>query len=906
MKGKKMNASIKRIIITVFIIAMLTSTGSIGYLVFMRWLSSAKQMVETISKDLSDNIYNQIYSFVYTPLHINEAIGKIIEKGILDLSDEKLREKFFAGILSSQNDEIYSLSYGTANGEYYGAHRNGNGIIEIMKNNADTGGNLWYYSVRDDLTAGSLVVDAGQFDTRTLTWYEAAQMAGGPTLSHAYKHFIMDGLAISASYPIYDNEGKLQGVVGTHMLLSDIGTFLEGTLHKYYGYAVIIEKDTGALIANSMGAENFTVLPDGELRRYHIDEIQNTNIQKAYEYYNVTRKPAFVYKGIDEKLFINIREINMEGSDWIVISAIRGKPYMENITKSIKFTVLLVILALLLSHIIYKIVISILLKPTNQLLKVSMALSSGDLSKRVEIFRNDEIGNISQNLNKVADKMQFLINNLEACVKERTEELHKTNAALVESKNRLQLILDSTAEAIYSIDLNGKCTFCNTSAVKLLGYKSPEELLGRNMHQLIHHSRRDGTELPVQECKIFQANMQGKGYKADDEVFWRADGTFFDAEYHAYPQIKDGKVVGAVITFLDITDRKKREDEIKHLSYHDPLTGLYNRRYLEDKCLKIDIPQNLPISVIFADINGLKMTNDIFGHSAGDELIKKSSEIIMQSCRESDIIARIGGDEFVILLPNTNRMKAEKVLSRIKGGFLNARVAAIKCSISLGMDTKTNIDKPLEEIISNAENAMYKDKTMNRQSINKDIIDTIVDTLHSKYPREKQHSIAVSKLCGEFGSVLHLSDLEINKLKQAGFLHDIGKITLDESILLKENLTEEEQEQMRQHSVAGYRILNLFDETLDLAEFVYSHHERWDGSGYPQGLKGEQIPLISRIISIVETYERVLNKKKIPKEKRKSAALKVIKNGAGKQFDPEITELFLQMMYDRKDESDDL
>jgi len=290
------------------------------------------------------------------------------------------------------------------------------------------------------------------------------------------------------------------------------------------------------------------------------------------------------------------------------------------------------------------------------------------------------------------------------------------------------------------------------------------------------------------------------------------------------------------------------------------------------------------------------VTNDIFGHSAGDELIKKSSEILQQVCRQNDIVARVGGDEFIILLPKTIRENAEKILARIKSSFAEARVAAIKCSVSLGLDTKRSPDQLMDDIMANAENAMYKDKTMNRKSINKDIIDTIIETLHAKNSKEKQHSITVGELCSDVGSLLYLPETEISKLKRAGYLHDIGKIVLDEDILSKDLLLDGEQEQMEQHPVVGYRILSLFDDTLDLAEYVYGHHERWDGAGYPRGLKGEQIPLLSRIITVVETYDRVLNMGDLPLKERKLVALDVIKNGSGTQFDPHIAELFVQMV----------
>jgi diguanylate cyclase (GGDEF)-like protein/PAS domain S-box-containing protein len=535
----------------------------------------------------------------------------------------------------------------------------------------------------------------------------------------------------------------------------------------------------------------------------------------------------------------------------------------------------------------------------NTLLQITKALSFGDLAKRIDIARNDEIGAISQSFNEMADKMQFLVNNLEATVKERTEEIRKANITLEENKDQLQLILDSAAEAIYGIDVHGNCTFCNISCIKTLGYSNQTELLGKNMHQQIHHTKPDGAPFPVKECKIFQVFLTGQGTHVNDEVFWRADGTYFDVEYHSFPQIKNGEIIGAVITFMDISDRKKKEAEIQYLSYHDMLTGLYNRRYFEEIRTKADKPVNLPLSVIFADINGLKMTNDIFGHKAGDELIKESSKILQQVCRQNDIVARVGGDEFVILLPNTTRDNAEKILAEIQSMFAVARVAAIKCSISLGLDTKHSPSQSLDEIVTNAENAMYKDKTMNRKAINKGIVDNIIESLHTRHPHEKRHSNTVSQLCSDVGVALALSETEISKLKRAGYLHDIGKIVLDESILSKDLLTDEEMEKMQQHSAVGYRILNLFDDTLDLADFVYGHHERWDGTGYPRGLYGEQIPLISRIIAVTETYDRVLNKGELPLAERKQTALKVIKDGAGSQFDPNIAELFVQIVNEK-------
>jgi len=895
-EGKGRDVSFRRIIITIFILAMLVSIGSIGYLIFSSWFSSSKNTTENIARDINENIYNQICSFLYVPWHINEVNHKIIQNDILNLSDVISREKFFVGVLLAHEKEIYSFSYGSNEGEYYGARRNEKGIIEIMRNDESTGGHSWYFTVKDDLTAGELAVDAGLFDPRTREWYKVAAETHEPFFSKVYKHFVMDDLTVSAAWPIYNSEGALQGVLGTHVLLSDIGSYLQNTVSKYNGYAIIIEKDSGNLIANSMNEDNYTVLSDGTLERLGIANVNYSDLISAYEQYNETLESSFLYEGKEENLFMNIKEVKMNGLDWILITAFPEGIFIRPVIDSIRMTILLSTLALLLSFILYDLIIEKFLLPVKTLLKASDALSSGDFDARVDIVRNDEIGKISGSFNKVAERMKFLINNLEAAVMERTQELFRINEVLEENKNQLKLILDSTAEAIFGIDLKGNCTFCNISCIKLLGYESQDDLLGKNVHLIIHHSHPDGTPFSLDDCKIVQSIRNGKGYEAFDEVFWKADGTPLDVEYHAYPQIKNGDVVGGVVTFIDITERKKREEKINYLSRHDTLTGLYNRSCFEEQLKIMDNRDNLPISVIFADIDGLKLTNDIFGHKAGDKLIKRSAHILRQSCREYDIIARVGGDEFIILLPRTNEENTRKIISRIASGFENERISAIKCSISLGSDTKTFPDQSMEVTISNAENAMYKDKTINRQSVSKDIIGTLVETLHSKNPREKQHSEFVSEICGMVGKALNLPEPEISKLKRAGYLHDIGKIKLDESVLSNESLIDEEAELIQEHSVVGYRILNLFDDTLDLAELVYSHHERWDGAGYPRGLKGEQIPFLSRIITIVETYERILNRVDKPLDERKARALEVIKDEAGKRFDPDIVEVFLKLM----------
>lgn len=311
MRNSKNTKSIKNTMIFLFLLTMFISIFGIGTLVFTSWFSSAQQITRNIAGEVNESIYQKIVSFIEVPEHINEVNHIIIENGTLDLNNQEQRDKFFVGVLTAHNKEIYSFSYGTVTGEYYGARRNENGFVEVMVNNDKTQGNSWYYSVNENMTADKLVLEAGLFDPRTRAWYQAAAKTGSSTFSPVYKHFVMDDLSISSAWPLYDTNGMLQGVMGSHMLLSGIGTYLKDTVRDYDGYAIIVEKETGQLIANSMEENNFTVLKDGTVKRYNVNEMQSPDIQRAYLQYRTNSETSFLYQGLHEKFHVNASEISM-------------------------------------------------------------------------------------------------------------------------------------------------------------------------------------------------------------------------------------------------------------------------------------------------------------------------------------------------------------------------------------------------------------------------------------------------------------------------------------------------------------------------------------------------------------------------------------------------------------------
>jgi len=359
----------------------------------------------------------------------------------------------------------------------------------------------------------------------------------------------------------------------------------------------------------------------------------------------------------------------------------------------------------------------------------------------------------------------------------------------------------------------------------------------------------------------------------------------------------EAALVCGVIT--DITDRKKSEETILYNSHHDSLTDLYNRRFFDEQIEKLNARGAVPVSVIAGDVNGLKLINDAFGHQAGDRILRQVASVIKSACRPDDIIARWGGDEFFILMPDTDSIEAEKVVGAIGRKCSGTSVNSMSISISLGSCTKTSADEDLSIVIKNAEDNMYRNKLFETPSMRGRAIDTILSTLFEKNPREEQHSRRVSELCHKIGREMDLSEFELNKLKVIGLVHDIGKIALKENILDKASaLTPREWEEIRRHPEIGYRILNSASEMSELAGYVLMHHERLDGTGYPNGLKGNEIPLMTRILSVADSFDAMISDRPYREAVSKERAVRELLQNAGTQFDAGIVTIFVSLISD--------
>lgn len=345
---------------------------------------------------------------------------------------------------------------------------------------------------------------------------------------------------------------------------------------------------------------------------------------------------------------------------------------------------------------------------------------------------------------------------------------------------------------------------------------------------------------------------------------------------------------------------KQLEEEIrivKHISFHDEMTGLYNRRFFEEEMKRLDTEKQLPITLIIGDINGLKFTNDVFGHQEGDRLLKKIAQILKSSCRSEDIIARWGGDEFAIILPGISGLTADGICERIRDGCSMAAKDPIQPSIALGYATKENLCEEMQYVLKEAEDRMYRHKLLENRSTRSSIISSLEKTLYERSFETEEHAKRLAELSRKIGQEIGLSGNELDELSVFAILHDIGKIAIPDSILMKQGkLSGDEWDKMKKHSEIGCRIAQSSQELAHISEYILSHHERWDGTGYPQGLSNTEIPKLSRILAVVDAYDVMTHARPYKKAISSREALEEIEKCAGTQFDPEIAKIFAKEM----------
>jgi diguanylate cyclase (GGDEF)-like protein/PAS domain S-box-containing protein len=471
------------------------------------------------------------------------------------------------------------------------------------------------------------------------------------------------------------------------------------------------------------------------------------------------------------------------------------------------------------------------------------------------------------------------------------EALHQTQATLAENEERYRALVQRSSEAIVIIDPDTRQILeTNRHFQELLGY-TEAELQGMPVYDIVEDARRSVDRyydevLPVQHELPVELRL-----------FRHKDGHGVEVERSGVIVHLQGKKV-YMVTARDVTERRLIEEKMNFLSFHDVLTGLYNRTYFEEELNRLERRRAGAVGLILFDLDGLKLVNDSFGHEQGDQLLVRTAELIQSCFREADVVARIGGDEFAVIIRDATTEIMEEAIARVGAAVngLQAREQRIPLSLSAGYAFAGDKTVVMRDLFREADNNMYREKLHRSQSARSAIVQTVMSLLEARDFITEGHAERLQEMLTKLARAAGLPESRMIDLRLLAQFHDIGKVGIPDRILLKPGpLSPDEMTEMKRHSEIGHRIAQSSPDLLPVADWVLKHQEWWNGKGYPLGLAGEQIPIECRILAIADAFDAMTSDRPYRKAMGQETAIAELRRCAGTQFDPELVELFIQV-----------
>ena len=460
---------------------------------------------------------------------------------------------------------------------------------------------------------------------------------------------------------------------------------------------------------------------------------------------------------------------------------------------------------------------------------------------------------------------------------------------VMEGLDTYKFITDKLDDIIFLQDQNGCILYVNESAFRLLGY-AQQELMHQEALDLYH---------PEDRKKVGDSLQDLKSQHTEESIIevrmCHQDGHYIWVESRA--RIFQSDTMRVILTVnRDITQRKQTEEQIKFMTFHDSLTGLFNRNYFEQEMNRVAEARYEMVGLIICDVDCLKIINDTLGHEKGDQLIKAAAETLLSSFRISDMVARIGGDEFAVLLPNASRKDLIHAIKRIKKNMnrYNSSHAELPLHLSIGYAMHESPPFDMQALFKQADDSMYRNKMYNKRRHKTDTYGILLSMLNQREPGNEQRRRTLEEKIRKLAHVLEFSAQETEDLLLFAKVHNVGLLGVPKEISDKDTpLSREELALIRKQAETGYRIARYTKELQPIAEWIYRQHEWWNGQGYPLGLRGENIPLPSRIMSILKAYTAMTMPRPYHSPKSHVQALSELRKGAGTQFDPHLVQVFI-------------
>ena len=358
-----------------------------------------------------------------------------------------------------------------------------------------------------------------------------------------------------------------------------------------------------------------------------------------------------------------------------------------------------------------------------------------------------------------------------------------------------------------------------------------------------------------------------------------------------------GRSLGKIFVFHDITSMRDTYFNLEKSLLYDPLTGLYNKQSYLQQVPQWDNKRYWPVAVAVCNINGLKRINDQYGIEYGDAVMKQLAYFVKMHAGEDAYVAKLEGGDVLAVLEETTHNEAVEICEDIKKDLEGFYGRDLLLHLEYGVAVKEDAVTTMEQILGEAKSSMQNKKMLRDNSMSSSLVDSLKQTLSESDYETEEHVERTREMASRLGKALNLSDTDIGKLELLAIMHDIGKVAIPHQVLLKKGkLSDEEFEIMKQHTIKGYRIANASPELSSIADCILSHHEKWDGTGYPNKLKGEDIPLLARIISTVDSHDVMVHDRPYHRAMPEEDAIKELRRCAGTQFDPNIIEVFTRLL----------
>ena len=468
---------------------------------------------------------------------------------------------------------------------------------------------------------------------------------------------------------------------------------------------------------------------------------------------------------------------------------------------------------------------------------------------------------------------------------------------LEEEMSFMNALMERIPDSIYFKDLKSRFVLINKALAERLGIKDPDEAVGKTDFDFF--SEEHAKQAYNDEQNVIKTGKPIIGI--EEKETWHEKGDRWVSTIKMPFYDEKGKIIGTFGISRDITERKKAEEKIEYLSFHDGLTGLYNRAYFDEELNRLDTERQLPITIVMGDLNGLKLINDAYGHSKGDMLLRNIADILKESFRKEDITSRWGGDEFISILPKTSVKDARSIIKRIKELCEEKSTTEMPLSISFGAATKKSSSESIDDILKEAEDKMYKSKIVESVPIQESLIQSLKVSLKKGDHRTATRIKKMDDYAVLIGKKLNLSSIKLEELKLFMDLYNIGKLAVADKIMAKKGrLTAEEWEIVKEIPEVGYRIAESSTKLKPIAESILSLHEWYNGQGYPRGIKGEEIPVLSRISFLITSYDAMTSDRPYRNKMTNSEAKKEIKKFSGIQFDPKVVVAFFELLEEGK------